>query len=249
MLIEKKADFHLGQKDDVYDFWVEKYPIIAKASSGKDMLQMVTAQKKGITSYPIIDEFTGNIILEFTLILGIVHISVSFLRYLRRHIAGLGWVCFMIGGYLFFPMMLHATTIPEFMGWISKPISAAFGLQCLYGGIGFALIVAIIQHRLKGLGEIANMVQVFADVLSYLRLYALSLAGAIMASTFNQEGSALGLFAGFIVIIAGHGINILLAVMGGVIHGLRLNFLEWYHYCFDGGGRLFNPLRKLKHKG
>jgi V/A-type H+-transporting ATPase subunit I len=31
--------------------------------------------------------------------------------------------------------------------------------------------------------------------------------------------------------------------MGGVIHGLRLNFLEWYHYSFEGGGKRFNPLK------
>ncbi len=210
------------------------------------MLQSAFVQKKKVISYPIVDEFTGNIILEFTLILGIIHISLSFLRYLPRHIAGLGWVVFMIGGYLFFPSMLNATTIPEFMVWISKSIASAFGLQCLFGGLGFALFAAVIQHRLKGLGEIANMVQVFSDVLSYLRLYALGLAGSIMASTFNQEGSALGLFVGFVVILAGHGINMLLSLMGGVIHGLRLNFLEWYHYSFTGGGKLFQPLHKLR---
>jgi len=34
--------------------------------------------------------------------------------------------------------------------------------------------------------------------------------------------------------------------MGGVIHGLRLNFIEWYHYSFDGDGKLFDPLKLLK---
>ncbi|EPP35519.1 putative V-type sodium ATP synthase subunit I domain protein [Chlamydia psittaci 84-8471/1] len=33
--------------------------------------------------------------------------------------------------------------------------------------------------------------------------------------------------------------------MGGVIHGLRLNFIEWYHYSFDGGGKLLHPLKKV----
>ncbi len=245
-LIVRKADYHRAAHDEVYQLWREKFPAIEKATSGEEMLQSAFVQKKKVISYPIVDEFTGNIILEFTLILGIIHISLSFLRYLPRHIAGLGWVVFMIGGYLFFPSMLNATTIPEFMGWISKSIASAFGLQCLFGGLGFALFAAVIQHRLKGLGEIANMVQVFSDVLSYLRLYALGLAGSIMASTFNQEGSALGLFVGFVVILAGHGINMLLSLMGGVIHGLRLNFLEWYHYSFTGGGKLFQPLHKLR---
>jgi V/A-type H+-transporting ATPase subunit I len=90
------------------------------------------------------------------------------------------------------------------------------------------------------------MIQVFADVLSYLRLYALALAGMIMATTFNDMGMTVGLLGGFIVILAGHAVNILLGIMAGVIHGLRLNFIEWYHFSFDGGGRLFKPLKLLK---
>ena len=43
-----------------------------------------------------------------------------------------------------------------------------------------------------------NLVQVFGDVLSYLRLYALALAGTMMAATFNGLGEILGLFLGII---------------------------------------------------
>ena len=57
---------------------------------------------------------------------------------------------------------------------------------------------------------------------------------------------SIGLQLGFILIILGHAINILLAIMGGVIHGLRLNFIEWYHYSFEGDGRLFSPLKLFK---
>ena len=58
------------------------------------------------------------------------------------------------------------------------------------------------------------MVQVFADVLSYLRLYALGLAGSIMASTFNDIGQDVGLLIGWIVILFGHSVNILLGHHG-----------------------------------
>ena len=89
---------------------------------------------------------------------------------------------------------------------------------------------------------ILNVVQVFSDVLSYLRLYALSLAGMIMADTFNTMGLQLNFFGGILIIIFGHITNIGLSTMGATIHSLRLNFLEWYHYSWEGGGRLFNPL-------
>lgn len=209
------------------------------------MLQTVEI-KEGKPTYPIIAEFSGNIIFEFIIIIGVVHISLSFLRYLLRNYSGFGWITFLIGGYLFFPTMLQDTSIMQFMGWVSTATAKTLGLQLLYGGVGFALLAAIIQKGWKGLNEIANVVSVFSDVLSYLRLYALSLAGAIMADTFNDQGASQGFFIGFLIILVGHCVNIGLSFMGGVIHGLRLNFLEWYHYCFNGGGRLFKPLQKLK---
>ncbi len=243
-LAVKKADYHIAHHDDVYKMWVEKFPNLQEVQSGKVFLSEA-AQKH---SYPMLQEFSGNILIEVALIIAIIHLSVGFLRYARRHIAGLGWIVFMIGGYLYFPSFLKSTSIVNFMGWISPEKAALIGQQLLIIGLCFAFLAAIIQKRKKGLGELSHLVQVFADVLSYLRLYALGLAGAIMAETFNEEGKALGYVLGALVIVCGHSINIMLSAMGGVIHGLRLNFLEWYHYCFEGGGRLFRPLRRLKNK-
>lgn len=248
-LVEQKAEFHFDRKDDVYKFWLAKFPQISKATSGTEMLEIAHSTKNKVTSYPIVDEFFSNVMLEIILMVGIIHISFGLLRYIRSNIAGIGWISFLVGGYFFFPSILKATIIPEFMGWMTPQFTTALGFQCIYVGIAFAILAAVIQHRLKGLGEVAHLVQIVADVLSYLRLYALSLAGAIMASTFNQEGRALNLFLGFIVILAGHSVNMILAMGGGIIHGLRLNFIEWYHYCFIGGGKLFKPLHKLKIKG
>ena len=97
--------------------------------------------------------------------------------------------------------------------------------------------------------SIAKVIELFADILSYLRLYALGLAGMILASTFNDMGLGLmesfGVIVGSIVIVVGHMINIVVGIMGGTIHGLRLNFIEWYHHCFEGGGKLFQPLKLL----
>jgi V/A-type H+-transporting ATPase subunit I len=50
---------------------------------------------------------------------------------------------------------------------------------------------------------------------------------------------------GFGLLLIAHIVNLTLGIMGGVIHGLRLNFLEWYHYSFEGGGKRFNPLKKI----
>ena len=72
--------------------------------------------------------------------------------------------------------------------------------------------------------------------------FALALAGAIVSATINSMAGELPLFIAVILIVFAHVLNIILSIMGGVIHGLRLNFLEWYHYSFEGGGRKFTPL-------
>jgi V/A-type H+/Na+-transporting ATPase subunit I len=248
VLSVKKAEYHLAQHDDVYDLWAKKFPAISSATSGQEFIDTAAINVKGHLAYQALDAFSDSILLEFSLLIGMIHISLSFLRYLLRHWAGIGWIAFMAGGYLYFPSILKATSLIHFLGIVDKTKGAEIGLQLIYTGIAAAIFLALLQKRLKGIGEIATMIQVFADVLSYLRLYALGLAGSIMAETFNDIGAGIGLFLGFLAILVGHSVNIMLGIMAGMIHGLRLNFIEWYHYCFDGGGRLFKPLTHLQAK-
>lgn len=247
-LAEKKADYHVAQHDEVYHDWAKEFPAVANAKTGKEMLDSGIVHDEKHTVHTILNEFRGNILLELALLIGVIHISCSLLRYVTRNWAALGWIIFMVGGYLFFPKMLHATSLVHFLGWISKPVAFAVGLQMIYVGSCLAVVLALIQKKMHGLHEVMNVVTIFADVLSYLRLYALALAATIMAETFNTMGVDVGLVFGVLIILAGHAINIVLGVQGGIIHGLRLNFIEWYHYSFTGGGRLFRPLLKLKIK-
>jgi V/A-type H+-transporting ATPase subunit I len=94
--------------------------------------------------------------------------------------------------------------------------------------------------------ELTNIIQVFADIMSYLRLYALGLASAMMAVTFNQIAVSAGVIMAIPVLVIGHTANIALSIMSGVIHGLRLNFLEWYRWSFAGGGKMLSPLKLMK---
>ncbi|MCH9630377.1 MAG: hypothetical protein S4CHLAM37_03730 [Chlamydiia bacterium] len=246
-LVMKKAKYHMSTKDDVYEEWLKKDPKIATVTTPREFVLAVEKKQGGSISYEILDEFNDNVLIEVALLMGVIHVIISLFRYLRREWSSIGWVLFILGGYFYFPSMLdNATSIFHFLGIIPKKAGAEVGLQLLYVGIGLALVLAIIQHKKKGIEEPLKCIQVFADILSYLRLYALALAGMIMASTFNQIGKDVGFALGFFIIIIGHVTNMTLGIMGGVIHGLRLNFLEWYHYSFDGGGKLFNPLKKLQ---
>lgn len=241
-LSKKKLQYHIDQQDDVYETWKKVDPQVGVVSV--DNLFATTPQPVVVTKMK--EEFTKNILMEFSLALGVLHIGISLFRYLRRNYPAFGWLIFLAGGYLYFPTVLKSTTMLHILFGIPKDICAEWGLQAIYIGVGLAMGLAVYQRKLAGLGEIANLVSIFGDVLSYLRIYALSLAGAIMAQTFNAIGEGIGLVLGVVVILAGHFVNLLLSIQGGVIHGLRLNFLEWYHYCFEGGGRFFRPLKEWK---
>ncbi len=244
-LSAQKSEYHIGLKDDTYNEWIHQYPLLEEAQTGDQFVTTLVPTAGGELRYEALNQFSDAILLEFSLFIGVIHLSLSMIRYLRRNWANLGWLLFMIGGYLYFPSMLNATSLIHFLGWMDKPAATEIGLQMIYAGLGLVFVLSLIQRGFRGITEMANVVTVFADVLSYLRLYALALASSIMARTFNDIGISLGFAVGIFVIVLGHGVNILLGVMGGVIHGLRLNFIEWYHFSYEGGGRLFDPLKKL----
>lgn len=245
-MVKKKAEYVISHKPDVYDEWVKEFPALQKETTGEQFLLKGVKEKDNKKKYVIYDRFTDNVMMELALFVGAIHIILSFCRYLDRNWSGLGWIIFMVGGYLYFPLVLKAYSLIHYVFHVPYQEGGQIGLYLIFGGIGLATILALIQNKLAGAGEIMQVIGVFADVMSYLRIYALSLAGMIMGSTFNGIGTSLPLYIGIFIILAGHTVNFTLALMGGLIHGLRLNFIEWYHYSFEGGGKSFSPLALLK---
>jgi V/A-type H+-transporting ATPase subunit I len=240
----------LEKRDAVHREWREKQQLraqkhqIERAQTPSQFFAATSLEKEGKVSYLAYDSFANSFLQELALWLGIAHIFLAFMRQLRAHWAGAGWALFLLGSILFFPSMLNATSMVHFLFGFEKEWAASVGLELVYGGVGAAIVLALLQKRMGGAGEVVNLIQVFSDVLSYLRLYALGLAGSMMSQTFNEIGLSMGVFFGGIVIVIGHIVNITLSIMGGVIHGLRLNFLEWYHHCFEGGGKMWKPFSR-----
>ena len=83
----------------------------------------------------------------------------------------------------------------------------------------------------------------FGDILSYCRLMALMLAGAVIAQVFNTLGAMTGNIIAFIVIfLLGHALNFGLNIIGAFVHTSRLEYLEFFGKFYRDGGRAFSPL-------
>lgn len=241
-LIEKKVAYHIQRKDAVYKEWTQKHPELKDAKTAKEFLSAVK-EENGETSLDVTIQFSRSIMLELALLVGVIHIILSHVRVVKRKLDGIGWIIMMIGGFLYLPRFVHAATFMNYVFGFKEESTQYVGLYLLCIGFSVAVILAVFQHKLLGLIAPMEIIQMFADVLSYLRIYALGMAGAIMAETINHLAIGLPIYIAIVMLLFAHLCNIGLGVMGAVIHGLRLNFLEWYRYSFEGGGKKFNPLK------
>ena len=104
---------------------------------------------------------------------------------------------------------------------------------------------------IQGLLGLTRISGALGDVLSYLRLFALGLGSASLAIEFNsmaagvREGyPVIGMFFALLILILGHGVNLILGIAAGVIHGLRLNVIEFFNWGLKEEGTLYKPFKQ-----
>jgi len=97
-----------------------------------------------------------------------------------------------------------------------------------------------------------NIISMFVDVVSYVRLFAVGFAGFAIANNFNEMAlgaGAPGPLAGLgsaLILFLGHSLNIVLSCMGVLVHGIRLNALEFSgHLGMQWSGYAYNPFARM----
>jgi V/A-type H+-transporting ATPase subunit I len=103
-----------------------------------------------------------------------------------------------------------------------------------------------ILGKLMGIGGSLynNITGYFSDILSYSRLMALMLAGAVIAQVFNTLGALTGNVVTFLLIsLVGNALNFALNLLGCYVHDLRLQCLEFFGRFYEDGGKPFEPIQ------
>ena len=187
---------------------------------------------------------------KFMFFVGAIHLSIGHLqtgiKYINsvKAIAQLGWVAIVWGLYLIVNQMVLGEPAPELMVWLF---------------IGGSLLIALFSNpgtnffkgMLSSLGSLPlSLINGFSDIISYIRLYAVGLATVLMAVSFNQMAIGDGIptvlagIGAIIVLILGHGLNMILAAMAVIVHGVRLNMLEYAgHAGVEFSGNEYNPFK------
>lgn len=184
--------------------------------------------------------------MRLSLAVGAGHLVAANLGAAGRHwpqpaaFASLGWA-----------VAIGTVSLAAFgaLPWSFALPGAAAGVAAVVFTAGAIAPGGLLRRVAAGLLPLTLTVTALGDVLSYLRLFALAYAGTALATAVNElaqrslgQSQGPGALLGPLILLAGHGINLVLGVAGGVVHGLRLNFIEFFRWALQGEGRPFQPL-------
>ena len=200
----------------------------------------------------VVDVSDFGKMMRLSIVIGALHIGLALAtvawlnRGHPRAIAALGWIGALAGGLAIF-LSGGATGF-------GLPLLLA-GLAAVFWGSAAARPIAAprdwLLRAFDGLIGLTGVTKLFGDILSYLRLFALGLASASLAATFNGlaaevrvNAPGLGVLLALLILLVGHSINVAIGVMGGVVHGLRLNYVEFFGWGLSEEGYPFRAFAK-----
>jgi len=173
-----------------------------------------------------------------------------------QSLTSFGWLFILLG-------LMGMVGGGELGGALGEETAALVGTIGQYTALfGVALIlffndlkVNIFLRVGKGIWELYNITGLFGDILSYVRLFALGLAGGILGMVVNQMSSIfldipiIGFVLCGVLLLVGHTGVLLLGALGAFVHPMRLTFVEFYKNAgFVGGGKVYKPLATKKIK-
>jgi V/A-type H+-transporting ATPase subunit I len=207
--------------------------------------------------------------------IGVIHLTIANLigawncRGRSRALGYVGWAIALVGGLV---MAIAKLPSPPLVPWMAERLGTpadslaqmlwtvgTYAFACGFGGVFLfssdrpfwsGKREDWIWRPLEGLMGLTNISKAFGDSLSYLRLFALGLASAQLAVTFNGlaagalEISGVGILLGSLIFLIGHALNLVLGIVGGVVHGLRLNCIEFFSWSLTDEGYPFRAFCK-----
>ncbi|MFP4477114.1 MAG: hypothetical protein ACLFOY_16255 [Desulfatibacillaceae bacterium] len=193
-------------------------------------------------------EDNQDFLIALCFVIGLVHLLVAHLLHAVRVapspkvLSDLGWMATLVVLYLAAGFFVLGKPMP---GWSLYVLAVGAFFAGAFDGFE--------RPRLRSMGAgLANLplglIGAFSDLVSYLRLFAVGYATLVIAVSFNEMAAGLyggGLATGIaatLVLLLGHAMNMAMAAMGVLVHGIRLNLLEFStHVGLTWSGRPYQP--------
>ena len=192
-----------------------------------------------------------NRMMMISVVIGVFHIVLANVmnayRYphWRDRLPSVGWIGVICGG---FALAISGSITLAGLQELGIALMAIGALLILWFTAPREKPLARLVQGLLGLTKLSGAL---GDILSYLRLFALGLASASLAVEFNNMAAGIyegfpgiGLFFALLILVLGHGVNLFLGIASGVIHGLRLNVIEFFNWGLKEEGTLYKPFKQ-----
>jgi V/A-type H+-transporting ATPase subunit I len=184
--------------------------------------------------------------------LTIGHILVILKSNSLKILGDIGSVAMLVGMYFIILSLIASNEyrkIPMYM-WAVYTFGGGFLLNFIFANYDGSIGRSILESLKNIISVILGIANVFSDIMSYIRLWAVGLAGGAIAATVNtMAGPILGHFVffilGIVLLTFGHGLNLVLNVLSVLVHGVRLNTLEFSgHAGLTWSGFAYKPFAK-----
>ena len=214
-----------------------------------------------IATYPEYFGLTANdsqnAIMKFSFSIGAVQMALGSILAIKKKlpakdlswVADAGWTIAVIAMYLLALNLVIHEDID--LKPVFTLIGIAFVLVVLFGGMSPDKSFG--DGLKAGLGgaftQFLNTISCFGNVMSYIRLFAVGMAGVAISQSFN--GIAAGMhgpmmIVGVVVVLVGHALNIVMCFLSVVVHGVRLNVLEFSGQAgLEWTGIPYEPFKKV----
>ncbi len=198
-----------------------------------------------------------SFMMHLSFLIGAIHLTVAhgirvvqFINSIRA-LSEVGWILLVWGLFLLTEQLVLGKTMPVWGSWLFIMGASLVALFSVESKNFFkSMLVSLANLPL-------SLISGFSDIVSYVRLFAVGMATAAVAASFNNmvlpEGIAdmgfLDLIMAAIALLLGHGLNIALALMAVMVHGIRLNMLEFAgHLGVQFSGEAYKPFTLVSQK-
>ena len=202
--------------------------------------------------------YTQNMLMKFCFMLGTLQLSlgrvINIITKAKAKdlslVAEIGW---LIDAILIYFLALNLVIGEPFpMKVIAMGVGTGFVLVCFFSAQGPGVPFGKgVKSSLGGFfTTFLDTISCFSNLMSYIRLFAVGMASLAIAQSFNSMGGGLmGGFAavfGILVIVIGHVLNLVMGILSVVVHGVRLNLLEFSGALgMEWAGYKYEPFRKM----
>lgn len=129
-------------------------------------------------------------------------------------------------------------------------VAVGFVMSFVFANYEGSIIKSILSSLTNIVSVLLGIFNLFSDIVSYIRLWAVGLAGAAISTTVNElagplMGNFMFMILAIVLLVFGHGLNMILNVLSVIVHGIRLNTLEFSsHLNMSWSGHKFKPFEE-----